>query len=138
MNALTKQSIQRLCECLGAFRLRGPIRALMAEFRPGVSKEETSPLEGFADAACSVVLRWLRDGQQFVRSVWLAGECALVEEFRIFCEQAGRLFEPGATGGYWLPLPERPQPERTRIELASTEREQRKLETTWSPTGPAG
>ena len=51
---------------------------------------------------------------------------------------AGRLFEPGAPGGYWLPLPERPQPERTRIELASTEREQRKLETTWSPTGPAG
>jgi len=51
---------------------------------------------------------------------------------------AGRLFEPGATGGYWLPLPERPQPERTRIELASTERNQRKLETTWSPTGPAG
>ena len=88
MDALTKQSIQRLCERLGAFRLRGPIRALMAEFRPGVPKEETCPLEGFADAACSAAVRWLPDGQQFVRSVWLAGDCALVEEFRIFCGQA--------------------------------------------------
>ena len=94
MDALTKQSIQRLCERLGAFRLRGPIRALMAEFRPGVPKEETCPLEGFADAACSAVVRWLPDGQQFVRSVWLAGDSALVEEFRIFCEQADRLVVP--------------------------------------------
>ena len=91
MHALTKQSIQRLCERLGAFRLRGPIRALMAEFRRDAPKEETCPLEGFADATCITVQRRLPDGQQFVRSVWLAGDCALVEEFRIFCEQAARL-----------------------------------------------
>ena len=76
-------------------------------------------------------------GKQWGKDYW-DGDCALVEEFLIFCEQTGRLFEPSATGGYWLPLPERPQPPRTRIELASTEREQRKLETTWSPTGPSG
>jgi len=45
MDALTERTIQRLCERLEVFRLRGPIPALMAEFRTGVLPEETAPLE---------------------------------------------------------------------------------------------
>ena len=88
MNALTKQSIQRLCERLEAFRLKGPIPALMAEYPAGTPEDEHRPLDSFVGTAVSNGLGELRDGQQFVRSVWLAGDCALVEEFRIFCGQA--------------------------------------------------
>ena len=91
MNARKKQSIQRLCERLGAFRLRGPIPALMAEYAVGTPEDEHRPLDGFVGTVVSNVLRELPNGQRLVRSVWLAGDCALVEEFRIFCEQAARL-----------------------------------------------
>jgi len=91
MNALKKQSIQRLCERLGAFRLRGPIPALMAEYAVGTPEDEHRPLDGFVGTVVSNGLGELRGGQQFVRSVWLAGDCALVEEFRIFCGQAAQL-----------------------------------------------
>ncbi|MDA0818150.1 MAG: hypothetical protein O2946_11385, partial [Planctomycetota bacterium] len=47
MDALTERTIPRLCERLEVFRLRGPIPALMAEFRTGVLPEETAPLENF-------------------------------------------------------------------------------------------
>ena len=94
MDALTKQSIQRLCERLGAFRLGGPIPALMAEYPVGTPEEDRPPLGGFADTLVSNVLRELPDGSRFVRSVWLAADCELVKEFRIFCEQAGGLVMP--------------------------------------------
>ena len=76
MDALTKQSIQRLCERLGAFRLRGPIPALMAEYPVGTPEEDRPPLGGLADTLVSNVLRELPDGSRFVRSVWLAGSVA--------------------------------------------------------------
>lgn len=62
MDSLTERTIRRLYERLEAFRMKGPIPALMAEFRVGAPAEEVQPLHGFADAKLSGSLRQLPDG----------------------------------------------------------------------------
>lgn len=94
MDALTERTIRRLAERLEVFRLRGPIPALMAEFRVGAPAEETLPLDGFADALWGDALRQLPDGTQLSRRVWLAAAPAVVAEFRNFCRDAGRVAVP--------------------------------------------
>lgn len=94
MDALTERTIRRLSERLEAFRLKGPIPALMAEFRVGAPAEETQPLDGFADALWSGSMRYLPDGTNLSRHIWLAADPPLVNEFRNFCGDAGRLAVP--------------------------------------------
>lgn len=100
MDALTAQTVRRLCERLESFRQKGSIPALMAEFQVGAPQEETLPLPGFEEALWSSNLRQLPNGTKVSRQTWLAADPALVAEFRCFCGDAGRVVVPllGAAG----------------------------------------
>lgn len=94
MDALTERTIRRLCERLEAFRLKGPIPALMAEFRVGAPAEETGPLEDFDNALWASALRQLPNGETTLRSLWLDADPVAVAEFRNVCRDAGRVAAP--------------------------------------------
>jgi hypothetical protein len=94
MDALTAQTVRRLCERLESLRQKGLIPALMAEFQVGAPEEERLPLPGFEGAAWSGSLRQLPNGVNVSRQTWLAADAALVAEFRCFCGDAGRVVSP--------------------------------------------
>jgi len=97
MDALTKQSIQRLCERLEAFRQGGPIPALMAEYPAGTPEENHCPLKlsGFTDdMKVSTSLRTLPAGARLVRRLWLDAKSAPKGEFLNFCQDASRVVLP--------------------------------------------
>jgi hypothetical protein len=91
MDALTAQSIRGLRSRLEAFRPRGLVPALMAEFRLDAPDEERQPLAGFEPKWQSVSRCRLPDGADVGRAVWLGGDS---EEFRNFCTDAARAALP--------------------------------------------
>lgn len=102
MDALAAQSIRGLRGRLEAFRLRGPIPALMAEYRSDAPDEERRPLAGFEPKWQVVSLYRRRDGADARRAVWLGGDS---EEFRNFCTDAARAALPAIrAAGYAVGL----------------------------------
>lgn len=94
MESLTAQTIRRLCDRLETFRLKGPIPALMAEYRVGAPSDETQPLEEFGGALSANALRQLSDGRRLSRSLWLAADVAVVRDYRNLCRDAARVALP--------------------------------------------
>jgi hypothetical protein len=95
MDALTAQSIRRLCGRLEAMRAGGSIPALMAEFRVGAPEEECRPLSGFEGALPSGSVRHLEsDTSRVVRAIWLAADAPRVATFRAACADAARVALP--------------------------------------------
>jgi hypothetical protein len=95
MDALTAQSIRRLCGRLEAMRSGGPIPALMAEHRVGAPEEECRPLPEFEDALESGCVRLLEsDASRTVRLLWLAADSPRVAAFRAVCADAARVALP--------------------------------------------
>lgn len=95
MDALTAQSIRRLCGRLEAMRSGGPIPALMAEHRVGAPEEECRPLSGFEGALWSGSVRLLESGaSRVVRLLWLAADAPRVATFRAACADAARVALP--------------------------------------------
>ena len=95
MDALTAQSIRRLCGRLEAMRSGGPIPALMAEHRVGAPEEECRPLSGFEGALWSGSVRLLgSDASKTIRLLWLAADSPRVAAFRAVCADAARVALP--------------------------------------------
>ena len=91
MDALTAQSLRRLCERLESFPSDDPIPALMAEYRLGAPQAETEPLGGFEEALLGESLRQLPDAADLIRRTWLAAAPPVVAQFRRLCRDAGRV-----------------------------------------------
>jgi hypothetical protein len=92
MDALTAQSIRRLCDRLEAMRAGGAIPALMAEYRVGAPEEECRPLSDFEGALWSVSVRLPE--RDTSRAVWLAADGPRGATFRATCADAARVAIP--------------------------------------------
>lgn len=92
MDALTVQSLRRLCDRLRAMRRDGAIPALMAEYRVGAPEEESRPLSDFEGALFSTSVQL--PGSVTSRTVWLAADGPRVKTFRATCADAARVTIP--------------------------------------------
>jgi hypothetical protein len=92
MDALTAQSIRRLCDRLEAMRAGGAIPALMAEYRVDAPEEERRPLCDFEGAMWGASVRLPE--RDTVRAVWLAADGPRVATFRATCADAARVAIP--------------------------------------------
>jgi hypothetical protein len=92
MDALTAQSIRRLCGRLEAMRAGGAIPALMAEYRVSAPEEERRPLSDFEDAPWGASMRLPECDTS--RTVWLAAGGPRVASFQATCTDAARVAIP--------------------------------------------
>jgi hypothetical protein len=92
MDALTAQSIRRLCGRLEAMRTDGAIPALMAEYRVDAPLEDRRPLPAFEGALWGAAVRLPE--RDTSRAVWLAAGGPRVAAFRATCADAARVAIP--------------------------------------------